>query len=314
MADKQRQKIKKVEQFKGKKNILELLPDELIPLVSQWLTLTDLANVISANKALRESPFGIEVHKEIAAMNTALDNIRNGDKTEKYDALLARMVANRETKLNIDGIQLGLSVVEVRKIIKTAIESKIVSKKWTHQDILAALKLVRELAWNHKETLTNIYNERFIFSIDVLLPVGSVAEALEVQIWCLEEHVAIYLYTYNSKSHIKIKSTRTEKSKTAFQERLKKFNTNIQTKLAELGDEALQLTDVVDELIFFFDDEIDVKCTDNGDDSFINGIVSAILHSGNPFRIKQNILCFAPFVDRSLVANSLSAATNTAVV
>ena len=195
-----------------------------------------------------------------------------------------------------------------RDILINAIKSKIKPVEYSHglrwgkDDILAALKLIRELFGGLKEELTFIgppgpdkYCGRYRFNVST---------AVSAQIWHLTLHAdrnnIFKIYVCKSLLEIKYKGDSPLDAPKDFQTKFKTFVEKMQTIKTLAGG-----VDALIELIEGWGDSmygIDLN-NGSGRESFIESIAKSMVINRRPFyHAKPNkLLFFAPFVDRSII-------------
>ena len=316
-----------VQQFGSSR--LEKIPEELQNQASSHLSNSDLRNLMLASTSLKASGFARPLQSQHKALQKSLNDIRTGSGETKYDALLAHLIHNRETNSFIKGIDTDIQdshdgrtdkFAKILQIITTAISSKVqpIGTDWTSNDVVAALKLVRELYCNFEEEEYALYTGDSA-SFKTYLPNTWDDEGLlqfsSVKIKCFADRIEVYIYSRHGNSELVINSeppsskSKVPPSSKEKESALKAFST-FSASLSAKFKTFDHLADAVTEIIALIEgnDDLEVYGHDKWVDvtmgmPFVDGIADVLTESQNPFRIhedRRRVLFAASFHDTTL--------------
>ena len=319
-----------VQQFGSSR--LEQIPKELQNQAGSHLSNSDLRNLMLVSKSVKESGFARSLQRQHEALQKSLNDIRTGPGETKYDALLAHLIHNRETKSFIKGIATDIQdsrdgrtdkFAKILQIITTAISSKVqpIGKDWTSNDVVAALKLVRELYCNFEEkkeyTLyTGAFRRlRFNAYLPVAWDISGYVQPSGVEIKCFADRIEVCIYSRHGNSVLRIDSeppsskSKVPPSSEQKESALMEFST-CSAILSAKFNTFDHLAGAVTEIIALIEgnDDLEVYGHDKWDDvmrgiPFVDGIADVLTESQNPFRIhedRQRVLFAASFHDTTL--------------
>ena len=317
-----------VQQFGSSR--LEKIPEELQNQASSHLSNSDLRNLMLASTSLKASGFARPLQSQHKALQKSLNDIRTGPGETKYDALLAHLIHNRETNSFIKGIDTDIQdsrdgrtdkFANILQIITTAISSKVQPNgpDWTSNDVVAALKLVRELYCNFEEEKEYTLYDGPRLRFNAYLPVAwesssRFVQSSGVEIKCFADRIEVCIYSRHGNSELVINSeppsskSKVPPSSKEKESALKAFST-FSASLSAKFKTFDHLADAVTEIIALIegDDDLEVYGHDECDVTrgmpFVNGIADVLTESQNPFRIhedRQRVLFAASFHDTTL--------------
>ena len=314
-------------------SLLEKAPGELQSQAGSHLSNSDLRNLMLASKSVKASGFARPLQSKHTALQKSLNDIRTGPGETKYDALLAHLIHNRETKSFIKGIDTDIQdsndglnptdkFAKILQIITTAISSKVqpIGRDWTSNDVVAALKLVRELYCNFEEEKEYTTYSGARLGFRALLPITWELHGLQpssVEIKCYADRIEVCIRSRHCVGVLRIDSEPpSSKSKvppTSEQKEsaLKEFST-FSAILSSKFNTFDHLADAVTEIIALIEGNKDLEVyghdhswhyKSSKSTSFVDGIADVLTESQNPFRIHedgQRVLFAASFHDTTL--------------